>query len=103
AAARQAEALDPAGIVAQAQSMCDTFGFRSIKLKGGALEPEIEVESIRALHRAFGEDVPLRLDPNAIWTVDTAIKYGKELEGILEYYEDPTRGQEGMARVRQAV
>ena len=103
AAARQAEALDPAGIVAQAQSMCDTFGFRSIKLKGGTLEPEIEVESIRALHRAFGEDVPLRLDPNAIWTVDTAIKYGKELEGTLEYYEDPTRGQEGMARVRQAV
>src|SRR5690606_25597475 len=26
-----------------------------------------------------------------------------ELEGILEYYEDPARGQEDMAKVRQAV
>jgi glucarate dehydratase len=103
AAARQAEALDPDGIVAQAQAMCETFGFRSIKLKGGTLDPEIEVESIRALRRAFGDRVPLRFDPNAVWSVDTAIRWGKELEGVLEYYEDPTRGQQGMARVRNAV
>lgn len=103
AAARQAEALDPDGIVAQAQAMCETFRFRSIKLKGGTLDPEIEVESIHALRRAFGDRVPLRIDPNAVWSVDTAIKWGKQLEGVLEYYEDPTRGQQGMARVRDAV
>jgi glucarate dehydratase len=103
AAARQAEALDPAGVVAQAQAMCDAFGFRSIKLKGGALDPEIEVESMHALQRAFGDDVPLRFDPNAVWSVDTAIKWGKQLEGVLEYYEDPARGQAGMAQVREAV
>jgi glucarate dehydratase len=102
-AARQAEALDPTGIVAQAEAMCEVYGFRSIKLKAGALDPEIEVESMRALRLAFGDRVPLRIDPNAVWSVDTAIRWGKELEGILEYYEDPTRGQEGMARVRQSV
>ncbi len=103
AAARQAEALDPAGIVAQAQVMCATFGFRSIKLKGGALDPELEVESILALRQAFGDRMPLRLDPNAVWSVDTAIRWGKKLEGVLEYYEDPTRGQQDMGRVRQAI
>ena len=101
--ARQLAALDPAAIVAQAQAMCREFGFQSIKLKGGALDPEIEVGSILALREAFGPDTPLRLDPNAVWSVATAIKWGKKMEGILEYYEDPVRGQEAMAQVRQEL
>jgi glucarate dehydratase len=102
AAARQAEALDPQGIVRQAQAMIAEYGFGSIKLKAGILEPEVEVASILALRDAF-PGMPLRIDPNAVWSVETAIRYGKQLEGVLEYYEDPTRGQEGMAQVAQAV
>ncbi|MBZ0287341.1 MAG: glucarate dehydratase, partial [Anaerolineae bacterium] len=41
--------------------------------------------------------------PNAVWSVETAITWGKKLEGALEYYEDPVRGQAEMAQVRQAV
>ena len=103
AAARQAAALDPAGVVAQAQAMVKEFGFESIKLKGGVFEPAQEVAAIKALHEAFGPGVPLRLDPNALWTVETSIKYGREMEGILEYLEDPCRTQEGMAAVRRAL
>ncbi len=102
-AARQAEALDAQGIVAQAKAMCSTYGFKSIKLKGGALAPEQEVEAIFALRDAFGKDTPLRLDPNAIWSYETALKYGKELEGILEYYEDPVRSQVSMAKLRKEL
>ena len=100
---RQAEAVDPAGIVAQAEAMCQTFGYQSIKLKGGAFPPEEEVAAILALREAFGPDMPLRLDPNAIWSLETAIRCGKQLEGVLEYYEDPVRGQEQMAALRKAV
>ena len=103
AAARQAAALDPAGIVAQAQAMCREFGFQSLKLKGGVFPPDQEVAAILALREAFGPDTPLRLDPNAIWTVETAIAAGHQMEGVLEYYEDPVRGQETMAAVRRAV
>ena len=103
AAARQKAALDPEGIVAQAQAMCDAFGFKSLKLKGGVLEPAEEVAAILALREAFGPDTPLRHDPNAVWSVETAIRYGKQMEGVLEYYEDPVRGQESMAAVRQAL
>ena len=103
AAARQAAALGPDGIVAQTQSMCKEYGFKSIKLKAGTLDPEIEVACMFALREAFGPDYPLRIDPNGVWKVETAIKWGKKMEGILEYYEDPTRGQENMAQVRQAV
>jgi hypothetical protein len=37
------------------------------------------------------------------WTVETSIKWGRELEGVLEYLEDPCRTQEGMATVRRAL
>ena len=103
AAARQAAALDPAGVVAQAQAMCAEFGFKSIKLKGGVFEPDAEVAAMQALHEAFGPTVPLRHDPNAIWRVETAIRAGKQMENILEYFEDPTRGQENMATVARAL
>ena len=103
AAARQEPALDPAGIVAQARAMIAHYGFQSIKLKGGVFPPQHEVDAILALRDAFGPDMPLRLDPNAIWRVDTAIAMGKKLEGALEYYEDPVRGQANMARVAKAV
>ncbi len=102
-AARQRAALDPAGIVAQAQAMCTEFGFKSIKLKGGVFPPDEEVAAILALRDAFSPGVPLRLDPNAIWQVETAIAAGRKLAGALEYYEDPVRGQEAMAQVRRAL
>lgn len=103
AAARQAKALDPQGIVEQAQAMCAEFGFQSIKLKGGVFEPQMELEALLALREAFGPKVPLRFDPNAVWKVDTAIHYGQKMETLLEYLEDPVRGQENMAITRKSV
>ena len=69
--------------------------------QGRPFPPAEEVAAMLALRDAFGPDVPLRHDPNAIWSVETAIKYGKQMEGVLEYYEDPVRGQEAMAAGRR--
>ncbi|MET9105391.1 glucarate dehydratase family protein [Streptomyces zhihengii] len=91
-------ALDPEGIVAQARRMVKEFGFTAIKLKGGVMPPRQEVDAILALHEAF-PSLPLRLDPNAAWTVETSLKVARELEGVLQYLEDPTPGQENMACV----
>ena len=92
------EALDPAGIVRQARTMIDRYGFGSLKLKGGVLPPEEEIEAVRALRDAF-PGLPLRLDPNAAWTPETSIKVAERTEGLLEYLEDPTGGLAGMAEV----
>lgn len=92
------EALDPAGLVAQAARMIDEYGFTAIKLKGGVFPPDEEMKAIEALHAAF-PDHPLRLDPNAAWTPQTSVKVAAGLAGILEYLEDPTPGIEGMAEV----
>jgi glucarate dehydratase len=94
------EALDPAGIVAQATRMIDEYGFTAIKLKGGVFPPEEEMAAIEALHEAFPNH-PLRLDPNAAWTPQTSVKVASGLAGILEYLEDPTPGIEGMAEVAE--
>ena len=102
-AARQSEAITPDGIVDQAIAMVKAFGFKSIKLKGGAFEPQQEVDAMKALYAHFGPGIPLRHDPNAIWSLNTTITYGKMMEGILEYFEDPVRGQENMAKARQAL
>ena len=102
-AAKQKAALNPEETVQQAKAMCKEFGFKSIKLKGGVFEPRVEVDTILALYKEFGPSVPLRFDPNAIWALDTAIQYGKELEGVLEYLEDPVRGQENMAAVKKVL
>jgi len=92
------EALDPDGIVAQAQTMIDRYGFESIKLKGGVFPPEQEIAAIRALRAAF-PSLPLRLDPNAAWTVDTSVQVANQTAGLIEYLEDPTGGLAGMAEV----
>jgi glucarate dehydratase len=92
------EALDPDGVVAQAKNLVDRYGFGSLKLKGGVFAPEQEIEAIRALRVAFPGH-PLRLDPNANWTVDTSLRVAEALDGVLEYLEDPTDGIPGMAEV----
>ncbi|PSK97799.1 glucarate dehydratase [Murinocardiopsis flavida] len=91
-------ALDPAGVVDQAKAMIEEYGFRSIKLKGGVFPPDEEIAAVRALRAAF-PDHPLRIDPNCAWTVETARRVAAELDGVLEYLEDPVPGIAGMARV----
>jgi len=95
-------ALDADGIVLQARRMHRKYGFKAFKLKGGVFPPDEEIAAIRALRAAFPEH-PLRLDPNAAWSAESSIAVGTELDGVLEYLEDPTPGISGMAQVRRAV
>ncbi|WP_328992277.1 glucarate dehydratase family protein [Kribbella sp. NBC_01245] len=96
------EALDPDGMVRQAQRMVDLYGFGSIKLKGGVFQPDEEIAAIRALAEAF-PDHPLRIDPNGAWTVSTSLYVGKELDGVLEYLEDPALGFDSMSVIARRV
>ncbi|WP_457030643.1 glucarate dehydratase family protein [Kitasatospora sp. P5_F3] len=95
-------ALDPDGVVAQARQLVERYGFGSIKLKGGVFPPEQEVEAIHALRAAFPAH-PLRIDPNAAWTVPTSLRVAAETDGLLEYLEDPTPGIPGMAEVARGA
>lgn len=94
----------PKDIVEYCSDQIDKHGFKVLKLKGGVLPPKVEIETIKEMRETFGEDIGLRIDPNAIWSIETAIRVGRELEKYnLEYYEDPTWNLEGMAQVRKKV
>ncbi len=100
------ECLTPESIVRQAKQMVARYGFESIKLKGGVFEPDAEIEAIEQLARAFGPGVPLRIDPNCAWTVETSVRVGVALAQELGgegYLEDPAPGLDGMAAVRRAL
>lgn len=100
------EALSPESLVAQTRQMIDEYGFGSVKFKGGVLDPEVEIETVRRMRREFGPDVPIRIDPNSAWTVETSIHVGKELAEELSgggYLEDPAAGIDGMAAVRKGL
>lgn len=96
------EALTPEGLVEQAARMKALHGFDAIKLKAGVFEPEEEIEGLRALRDTFPE-APLRIDPNGGWSVETTLKLLPQLDGLVEYLEDPTVGIEGNARVQAAT
>jgi len=97
------ECLTPDAMLAQAKRMVREHGFRALKLKGGVLPPDDEIDTIRLLRREFGRDFRLRIDPNAIWSVDTSVRVGKDLGADLEYLEDPVWGVDGMAAVHREV
>jgi glucarate dehydratase len=94
------EALHEEQIVEQARRMVDTYGFGSIKLKAGVFTPEHETRCIKALRRAFPSH-PLRIDPNAGWSIETAVRVADMIGRDIEYYEDPTASLEGMAELRR--
>lgn len=96
------EALDAPGIVAQARRMIAENGFGSIKLKAGALAPDVEADSLLALRDAF-PGVPLRIDPNANWSLATAKRIAARLGDCLEYYEDPVMTLEEDAELHRAT
>ncbi|GIX08260.1 MAG: glucarate dehydratase [Candidatus Poribacteria bacterium] len=100
------EVRTPEALLEQAKAFVARFGFRALKLKGGVLPPEEEIETLQRLHDHFGEGYGLRIDPNAAWSVPTSIRVCHELERRqlrVEYVEDPTEGRDGMAEVARAT
>ena len=90
-------------LVESAQSLKQSYGFTSHKLKGGVFPPEYELECYRALAAALPKD-RFRFDPNGVWSTETAIWFGQQIEDIRnDYLEDPVFGMAGMRRVREKV
>jgi glucarate dehydratase len=100
------EALTPEALVKQVCRMVVKYGFRDIKFKAGVLDPDVEVETVRQLRSTLGPQVPLRMDPNCAWSVETSVRVGKAIDEELSgggYLEDPTAGIAGMGEVRRQL
>ncbi len=65
-------------------------GFRAIKMNIGDKPAKMEIERVRAVREAVGEDIDIMIDVCWAWTVSQAIKMGRELECYNIYWlEDP--------------
>ena len=90
-------------LVDSARTLKKRYGFTSHKMKGGVFPPEYELECYRALADALPGD-RFRFDPNGVWSTETAIWFGQQIEDIRnDYLEDPVFGMSGMRRVREKV
>lgn len=82
-----------------AKDLVAKHGFKTLKYKNGVLPPEEEIETFIALRQAFPKH-RIRLDPNGVWTVTTAVDVARRLHDYnMEYLEDPVWGLRAMQRV----
>lgn len=86
------------------EELHETLGVKSMKLKAGVMAPEEEARVVELCRERLGPGFGLRIDPNGVWSVATAIRIGQRLEAAgMEYFEDPAWGLEGNAAVRAKI
>lgn len=82
--------LGPDELVEQTRRNIDK-GFRAIKIKVGRDRQSEDVERVRAVRDFIGPDMPLMVDANMRWTVETAIKAARKFgEYDVFWFEEPT-------------
>lgn len=82
-------------------------GFRILKLKVG-LQPELDIERIRAVRDAVGGGIKLRLDANQGWSAREAISIMREIESqgfSIELLEQPVAAHDlaGLKKVCESI
>jgi glucarate dehydratase len=90
-------------LIAQARDLKSRYGFRCHKLKGGVFPLDYDLECYRQLAAAFPGD-SVRFDPNAVWSTEQAIRFGRAIEDLNnDYLEDPVFGLAGMRHARERL
>jgi L-alanine-DL-glutamate epimerase-like enolase superfamily enzyme len=66
-------------------------GFTAIKMKVGHPDSQEDVERVRAVRKAVGDEITLMVDANMAWRVDEAICAARRMEPYGVYWlEEPT-------------
>ena len=99
-AAHMADLGNAARVADLAHGIAARWGMRAFKYKSAGTGAAWDIAALTALRRALGPGARLRFDPNAAYGTEAARRLCAELEPLaLEFYEDPTDGLEGMARL----
>ena len=81
-------------------------GFTAIKMKIGLGSPKLDLERVRRVREAVGDEVRLMVDANHCFTVPAAIRLGRELEKLdVEWFEEPISPEDldGYVEVTRAL
>jgi L-alanine-DL-glutamate epimerase-like enolase superfamily enzyme len=97
---------DPIEAVIEEVQRHQANGFTRCKIKIGRPDWRIDIERVRKLRKAVGDDFGIMVDVNQAWSVNTAIEAGRRLqdEGVI-WYEEPVSCHDvtGTARVAEAL
>lgn len=105
---RRHTALTPEAIVGEAHAAQARYGFHNFKLKGGVLDPAVEMDTVQALHEAFPQ-AHINIDPNGAWREAQAIELVNAHKDAITYMEDPCgpeagySGRETLSEFRMAT
>ncbi|MEM5470334.1 mandelate racemase/muconate lactonizing enzyme family protein [Hoeflea sp. AS60] len=92
----------------QLQSYVDAGGFRMIKMRVGAMDPNPNASAarVKAARKALGPDVELAVDAHGTFTVATARRFAHLVEDCdLAWFEEPIIADDkaGIAEVRGSI
>jgi L-alanine-DL-glutamate epimerase-like enolase superfamily enzyme len=76
-------------------------GYRTIKLKVGRPEIHQDLEMVRAVRKAIGDDIAIRVDANAGYSPVDALVVTRALGELnIEHFEQPVAGEDFAAMAR---
>ena len=97
--------IDTPDKMAEQASFRKSQGYKTLVVKIGR-DPEIDIQRLRVVREAVGDDVNLRLDANEAYFPDQAIGIIRRMERYHpEFVEEPVRrwDLDGMAKVARSV
>jgi L-alanine-DL-glutamate epimerase-like enolase superfamily enzyme len=81
-------------------------GMMGVKMKIGHEDPKIDIDRVREVRRAMGDNVWIAVDANQKWDFPTAMRVGRELEQLgIAWFEEPLLCEDipGHARLAAAL
>jgi glucarate dehydratase len=94
--------MDPKAVADYCVRMKAEYGSTMFEGKLIQGDPQLEIETVRAIREALGPDAMIRLDSNMQWSLSTARHVLREIEPYnVQNYEDPVATFEEMSKLRQ--
>jgi len=94
--------MDPQAVADYCLQMKEKHGATLFEGKLILGDPQLEIDTVKALRETLGSQVMIRLDSNMQWSLSTARRVLREIEPYdIQNYEDPVATFEEMAKLRQ--
>jgi len=82
--------IDKPAVMAEKAATLVTAGYRTIKVKVGTPNVAQDLACVRAVRKAVGDEIAIRLDANAGWSYIDALTFVRGLGDLgIEYLEQP--------------
>jgi glucarate dehydratase len=94
----------PEAIASYCKESIRQYGFTRLEGKVGIFPPSVDIATVEAIRSAVGPEVELGVDPNGVWSPETAIRTIRKMDRFdLCNVEEPCRELDASARVRSRV